>query len=75
MEDEDKVWATEYYYNTFVKEKGIGYDDFISDLDLFLLYEYCEWVMVGNKYENAKGERFFHYLDLAKKQAKKINCK
>lgn len=75
MEDSDREWAVEYYYSNFVEEKGIGYNDFADDLDLFLLYEYCEWVMIGNKYDDAKDDRFYYYSDLARKQAEKINNK
>lgn len=75
MEDGDKEFAVDYYYTKFIKEKGIGYNDFLDDLELFLLYEYCEWVMIGNKYDDAKGDRFYHYLNLAKQQAEKINNK
>ena len=75
LEDGEKEWAIDYYYNNFIKEKGIQCSEFMDDLDLFLLYEYCEWVMIGNKYEDAKGERFYQYLSLAKEKAGKINSK
>lgn len=62
MRDEDKAYAIDYYYNNLVKQKGISYEEYRHTLDLFLLYEYCEWIMLGNKYEDADMERFNRYF-------------
>ena len=61
MKDSDKAFAVDHYYNTFIKDKGIPYSDYRHTLDLFLLYEYCEWIMLGNKYADCNAERFEHY--------------
>ncbi len=62
MRDEDKAYAIDYYYNNLVKQKGVSYGEYRHTLDLFLLYEYCEWIMLGNKYEDADMERFNRYF-------------
>lgn len=66
MSDEDKQFAVNYYYDNLVKQKGISFSEYRYVLDLFLLYEYCEWIMLGNKYPDADMERFNHYLTKAK---------
>lgn len=66
MKDEDKKFAIEYYYERLLKDKGIGRDEYLKDLNLFLFYEYTEWIMVGNKYNTQNSDRFIHYTKLAK---------
>lgn len=61
MTEADKQFAVDYYYDRLVKEKGISYETYRRDLDDFLLYEYCEWIMLGNKYENTESERYREY--------------
>ena len=70
MSDEDRLFAIEYYYKNFVAEHGISYEEYRRSLDLFVFYEYCEWIMVGNKYNNAKGELFEEYSRKAKESLK-----
>ena len=70
MTDEDKLFAIDYYYRNLVAEHGISYEEYRRSLDLFIFYEYCEWIMVGNKYENAKGELFEEYSRKAKEYFK-----
>ena len=57
----DKQFAVDYYYHWLVRNKGIPYEQFRADLDAFLLYEYCEWIMLGNKYPDADRARFDRY--------------
>ena len=52
MRDDDKEFAINYYYKNFVESKGVSYQEYRRSLDLFLLYEYCEWIMLGNKYDD-----------------------
>lgn len=66
MTDLDKEFAIEYYYRQLPMRKGISYRAFRQTLDLFLLYEYCEWIMLGNKYEDSDKDRYEHYLRKAK---------
>lgn len=67
MTDEDRSFAIDYYYAHLVKEKGIPYAQYRRSLDLFLLYEYCEWIMLGVKYEDADQMRHAQYREKAKK--------
>lgn len=70
MKDEDKLFAIDYYYDKLLKDKGIDYAHYRRDLDLFIFYEYCEWIMLGNKYADADMERYQKYLSKAKEHIK-----
>jgi len=72
MKKEDKAFAVDYYYENLAKEKGISREEYLRDIDLFLLYEYCEWIMLGVKYEDADMERYREYYALAKAHLKRI---
>lgn len=65
MSDDDKKFAIEYYYCNFIKSKNIDYLEYLKTINYFLLYEYTEWIMLGNKYEDADKERFIYYKTLA----------
>ena len=65
MREADKEDAVAYYYDCFVKKKGIPYTEYRRDLDLFLFYEYCEWIMLGNKYGDLTSVRYKQYLERA----------
>ena len=69
MTQADKDFAVEYYYNHLLREKGISYTEWLNTLECFLLYEYCEWVFVGNKYHATNGKYYKKYLPIAKHQA------
>lgn len=66
MKEEDKAYAIEYFWEHFIKGKGIAYHEYRRTLDYFLLYEYCEWIMVGNKYGDTESERYKRYLAKAR---------
>ncbi len=66
MTESDKNFAISLYYDLLLKDKGISREEYISALNLFVFYEYCEWIMVGNKYENASKELYGKYLSKAK---------
>lgn len=72
MTQSDRDFAIDYYYDHLLKEKGIAYDSWRRTLDYFLFYEYCEWVMIGNKYGTTDGAYYQKYLPLAKQQARKL---
>lgn len=72
MRQEDKEYAIEYYFEHLLKEKGIDYCDYRKTLDYFLLYEYCEWIMLGVEYNNTENERFKKYYAKAKEHIKKL---
>ena len=46
--------------------KGISYEDYRRTVDYFLLYEYCEWIMLGNKYPDEEIPRAREYLTKTK---------
>lgn len=70
MRQEDKEYAIEYYFEHLLKEKGIDYSDYRKTLDYFLLYEYCEWIMLGVEYNDTENERFKKYYAKAKEHIK-----
>lgn len=70
MKQEDKEYAIEYYFEHLLKEKGIDYSDYRKTLDYFLLYEYCEWIMLGVEYNDTENERFKKYYAKAKEHIK-----
>ena len=73
MKNDDKAFAIEYYYEKLILDKGIPYVDFRRSLDLFLFYEYCEWIMLGNKYDDADMDRFEQYTKKAKALIAQMN--
>ena len=66
LRDEDKAFAIDYYYDKLIQSKGIDYKEYRRSVNLFLLYEYCEWIMLGNKYEDADRNMFDKYMKKAK---------
>lgn len=72
MTDSDKVFAAEYYYDNLAKRRGIDRYEYERALDYFLLYEYCEWVMVGNKYGQTNSERYKRYYSKAIEHARRL---
>ena len=62
---EDRGFAIEYYYEHLPKKHGIAFSDYRRALDHFLFYEYCEWIMLGNRYDARDDERFGYCLQLA----------
>ena len=69
----DKAFAVDYYYDHLVRTKGISYGEYRKALDYCLLYEHCEWVMVGIKYGDTNSERYRKYSQSAKALAAKLN--
>lgn len=63
----DKEFIITYYYDNFVKDKKISYNDYLYQLKYFLLYEYCEWIMLKNKYPDGDENRYKLYYNKAKK--------
>ena len=70
ISDADKAFAIDYYYANLPVKMGISRSDFDRDLALCMLYEYCEWVYVGNKYPDGDKVRYQSYLKKALQQAK-----
>jgi hypothetical protein len=72
MSAEDRDFAIAYYYDAVAKQHGISQGEFCRTLEYFLFYEYCEWVMLGNRYDSRDDERFGYYLNLAEQLAKRL---
>lgn len=72
MREEDKAFAIRYYFDHFISGKGIVYEEYMRSMKLFLFYEYCEWVFLGNKYGDTDSSRFRSYLEKARKSAKDV---
>lgn len=72
MTDEDKEFAKKYYYDNLVAKHNISFEEYEYALDLFFLYEYCEWIMLANKYPDADKERAAIYTRKAKFALKQI---
>ena len=70
---EDRDFAVGYYYDRLLRDMGVSPEDWRRTLELFLFYEYCEWVFIGNKYKGANEAYYRKYLALAKHQAEKLN--
>ncbi len=66
MKDEDRAFAVDYYYHQLIGKKGISYADYRRTLDYFLLFEYCEWIMVGKRCGSTDTERYAYYEKKAK---------
>lgn len=70
MTEADKAFALDYYYQNFISEKGISREVYNRTMALFLFYEYCEWIYLGNCYADADPARFIRYLEKAKAMEK-----
>ena len=66
MTNADKEFAIKYYYDNFVTKHNISYEEYKYTLDLFLLYEYCEWIMLANKYPDGNKDLANLYMIKAK---------
>lgn len=72
MTQADKDFAIQYYFEHFIREKGIRYPEYRRTLDYFLLYEYCEWVAVGVQYGETDSGRYQQYYAKAKEHLKNL---
>ena len=72
MSAEDRAFAIRYYYDVLAKRHGISQEEYRQTLDYFLFYEYCEWIMLGNRYDSRDDERYGYYLKLAEQLAESL---
>lgn len=75
MTESDRAFAIEYYYENLIRDVGISYDDYTETLDYFLFYEYCEWVMLGNRYGDTDSDRYKYYSKLSRAMAERLNSR
>lgn len=68
----DKEFAIEYYYHICPQQHGISFEQYRRSLDYFLFYEYCEWIMLGNRYDQRGDERYLSSLRLAEELADRL---
>lgn len=73
MSRADRDFAVRYYYENLLRGAGISWEEWRRTLELFLFYEFCEWVFIGNKYPGANEGCFKKYLGLAVRQAELIS--
>ena len=64
-EEDIKQELIKYYYDNFVSLLNISYGEYLHDLELFLFFEYTEWIYVYNKFNLKKDERYYYYLSKA----------
>lgn len=72
MTEEDRGFAIEYYYEKLIKNRGIPYEEYRRTLDYFLFYEYCEWIMLGNRYDSRDDERYGYSMKKAEELSGKL---
>lgn len=72
LKEEDKAFALTYYFEHFIQAKGIRRNEYLRSMKLFLFYEYCEWVYLGNKFRDTDSLRFRNYFHKAKEAAKEL---
>ena len=72
IKKEDREKAVSYFYEKMVSNHGISREEYLRDLEHFLFYEYCEWVMLGNRYGSTDDERYGYYLKKAEETAAKL---
>lgn len=72
LKEEDKEFGYRYYYDKFIKYKGISYAEYQYIVNCFIFYEFTEWVYVYNKYNSKKDDRFEYYYKNAIKYANVI---
>lgn len=72
MTDADKAFAVDYYYYQLIRHMDVPYEEYIAAFRLFLFYEYCEWVYVGNKFADTSTPRFRSYFAKAKQLAAEL---
>ena len=75
LKEEDRQFAIDYYYDKLIKSKGIPYDAYRRTMDLFFLYEYCEWIMLGNKYEDGDAAMLEKYTKIAHRHIEEMNSR
>ena len=74
MSREDRDFAIDYYYAALPQKHGISYQEYRRSLDYFLFYEYCEWIMIGNRFDMKEDERYLYCLKQAEALADQFLC-
>ena len=72
MKRADREFAIDYYYRICAEKHGISYEEYRRTLDFFLFYEACEWIMLGNRYDQRGDERYAYSLRQAEALADRL---
>ena len=75
LKEEDYQFAIEYYYDSFIKEKGIAKKEYLLTMDLFIFNELTEWVWVYNKQGYQPNDFYNKWYQKAIMKIKEINAK
>ena len=65
LKKQDYKFAIEYYYENFIKTKGISKEDYLKTMKLFVYNELIEWVYVYNKNNYEHNEFYGKYYTKA----------
>lgn len=72
LTEADRALAIDYYFEHLIKPHGIAYETYRKTLDYFLFFEYCEWIMLGNRYDGRDDARYGYYQTLANRLADRL---
>ena len=65
LRKQDYKFAVEYYYENFIKDKGITKEEYLRTMKLFVYNELIEWVYVYNKNNYEHNEFYGKYYTKA----------
>lgn len=72
MTQADKAFALQYYYDAFIRQKGIGWEEYLRTMKLFLLKEYAEWVYCAHSSGDLQIPYYRPYYERARRLADKL---
>ena len=72
LEERDREFAISYYYQSLLRPLGISYPEYRKAIDLAIFYEYCEWIYVGNRYDDKQSTYYRKYSDLTRDYAREL---
>lgn len=65
--------AISYYYNHFIKDMGIDYQNYLKTMNLFIYHELLEWIYVYHKYHYPPNDFYNSYYQKALYKITEIN--
>ena len=63
MDNDDKEYIIQYYYDNFIFYKNISLEKYKYVVKCFLYYEFTEWIYVYHKYGISNKERYEYYYN------------
>lgn len=73
LKKEDYDYAISYYFDNFIKEKGIDYQQYIRTMNLFIFNELIEWIYVYQKNNYQPNDFYNGYYQKALLLIDKLN--